>query len=106
MSHSQVERRYRNTIKFHLDILTTKLLILKKIRASSSDAEESSFTTKSPSKAFVIASAAKLIESLESENAESKQFIKALQEQIEGLQNLVRGGDCAIRHHLQADSIL
>lgn len=105
MSHSQVERRYRNTIKFHLDILTTKLPALKEIRASTPNAEESSCTIKGPSKALVIASAVKHIESLESDNAESKRFIRALQEQIEGLQNLVRDSDCAIRHHLQADGI-
>jgi hypothetical protein len=105
MSHSQVERRYRNTIKFHLDILTTKLPALKEIRASMPDAEESNCTIKGPSKALVIASAVKLIESLESDNAESKRFIRALQEQIEGLQNLVRDSDCAIRDHLQTDGI-
>lgn len=105
MSHSQVERRYRNTIKFHLDILTTKLPALKEVRASTLDAAESSCATKGPSKALVIASAVKHIESLESDNAESKQFIKALQEQIEGLQNLVRASDCAIRQHLQADGV-
>jgi hypothetical protein len=105
MSHSQVERRYRNTIKFHLDILTTKLPALKELRASTPDAEESNCTIKGPSKALVIASAVKHIESLESDNAESKRFIRALQEQIEGLQNLVRDSDCAIRHHLQTDGI-
>jgi hypothetical protein len=103
MSHSQVERRYRNTIKFHLDILTTKLPALKEIRASTPDPEESNCIIKGPSKALVIASAVKHIESLESDNAEAKRFIRALQEQIEGLQNLVRDSDCAIRHHLQAD---
>jgi hypothetical protein len=105
MSHSQVERRYRNTIKFHLDILITKLPALKEIRASTPDAEESNCTIKGPSKALVIASAVKHIESLESNNAECKRFIRALQEQIEGLQNLVRDSDCAVRHHLQADCL-
>jgi hypothetical protein len=105
VSHSHIERRYRNNIKLHLDALTTKLPAMRDSYACTPDGEDSLHTIKGPSKALVIASAVKHIENLESDTLKTKQFIKALQEQIEGLQILVRDSDCAIQRHLQVNGI-
>jgi hypothetical protein len=105
VSHSHIERRYRNNIKLHLDALTTKLPVMRDSYASTPDGEDSHHTIKGPSKALVIAAAVKHIENLESDTLKTRQFIKALQEQIEGLQSLVRDSDCAIRRHIQANGI-
>lgn len=69
------------------------------------DSEDLHHTMKGPSKALVIAAAVKHIENLESDAIKKKKFIKALQEQIEGLQRLVRDSDCAIRRHMQTNGI-
>jgi hypothetical protein len=105
VSHSHIERRYRNNIKLQLDALTTKLPAMRDNYACTPDGEDSHHTVKGPSKALVIAAAVKHIESLETDTIKTKKFIKALQEQIEGLQGLVRESDCAIRRHLQANGI-
>jgi hypothetical protein len=105
VSHSHIERRYRNNIKLHLDALTTKLPAMRDSYACTPDGEDSHHTIKGPSKALVIAAAVKHIENLESDTIETKKFITALQEQIEGLQSLVRDSDCAIRRHMQANGI-
>jgi hypothetical protein len=105
VSHSHIERRYRNNIKLHLDALTTKLPAIRDSYTCRPDGEDSHHTIKGPSKALVIAAAVKHIETLESDTLKTKQFIKALQDQIEGLQSLVRDSDCAIRCHMQANSI-
>jgi hypothetical protein len=105
VSHSHIERRYRNNIKLQLDALTTKLPAMRDSYACTPDGEDSHHTVKGPSKALVIAAAVKHIESLETDTIKTKKFIKALQEQIEGLQGLVRESDCAIRRHLQANGI-
>jgi hypothetical protein len=105
MSHSNIERRYRDNIKLHLDALTIKLPAMRKSRASAAYAGDSDRITKGPSKALVIASAVRHIESLESDKVKTEEFIGALQNQIEGLHNLVRVSDRAIRRHLQADAI-
>jgi hypothetical protein len=105
MSHSNIERRYRDNIKLHLDALTIKLPAMRKSRASAAYAGDSDRITKGPSKALVIASAVRHIESLESDKVKTEEFIGALQNQIEGLHNLVRVSDRAIRRHLQANAI-
>jgi hypothetical protein len=105
MSHSHIERRYRNNIKLHLDALTTKLPAMRDSYACKPDGDDPYHTIKGPSKALVIAAAVRHIESLETDTIKTKKFIKALQEQIEGLQSLVRDSDCAIRRHLQANGI-
>jgi hypothetical protein len=105
VSHSHIERRYRNNIKLHLDALTTKLPAIRDSYAYTHDSEDSHHTIKGPSKALVIAAAVKHIENLESDTIKTKKFITALQEQIEGLQGLVRESDCAIRRHLQTNGI-
>jgi hypothetical protein len=105
VSHSHIERRYRNNIKLHLDALTTKLPVMRDSYACTPDGEDSHHTIKGPSKALVIAAAVKHIENLESDTLKTKQFIKALQEQIEGLQSLVQDSDCAIRRHMQGNGI-
>jgi hypothetical protein len=105
VSHSHIERRYRNNIKLHLDTLTTKLPAMRDSYACTPNGEDSHHTIKGPSKALVIAAAVKHIENLESDTIKTKKFITALQKQIEGLQSLVRDSDCAIRRHMQANGI-
>jgi hypothetical protein len=105
VSHSHIERRYRNNIKHHLDALTTKLPAMRDSYVCTPDGEDPHHTIKGPSKALVIAAAVKHIENLESDAIKKKKFIKALQEQIEGLQRLVRDSDCAIRRHMQTNGI-
>jgi hypothetical protein len=100
--HSIIERRYRHKIKFQLDSLVTKIPALKKISAGTSAIGNPDHLTKSPSKALVIASAVEHIEKLESDSAKTNKFVKALQEQITGLQDLVRENDVAVDYHLQA----
>jgi hypothetical protein len=105
VSHSHIERRYRNNVKLHLDTLTTKLPAMRDSYACTPNGEDSHHTIKGPSKALVIAAAVKHIENLESDTIKTKKFITALQKQIEGLQSLVRDSDCAIRRHMQANGI-
>jgi hypothetical protein len=105
MSHSHIERRYRNNIKLHLDALTIKLPAMKESCTSAAYAGDPGCIFKGPSKALVIASAVKHIEGLEGDKVKTEEFIRALQNQIEGLQNLVRVSDRAIRRYLQADAI-
>jgi hypothetical protein len=45
------------------------------------------------------------IEGLKGNKVKTEEFIRALKSQIEGLQNLVRVSDRAIRRHLQTDAI-
>jgi hypothetical protein len=104
--HSIIERRYRHNLKSHLDILTTKLPTFKKSCDSMLDIEDSNRRIKDPSKADVIAAAVKHIEELQSENARRKEFTSALQEQIQGLQKLVRCDDCSILRYLQAVQVV
>jgi hypothetical protein len=61
---------------------------------------------KSPSRAFVLASAVEQIEGLESDSAKAKNFVGALQAQIKGLQDPARDSVFAIQRHLQVDDRL
>lgn len=101
-SHKLVERRYRHNLKTNLDNLSMKLPALKDVYACSSlDIEDSGRIVKAPPKAAVIAAAASYIERLESEKVEVNDFVNALQEQVVGLQKLVRCDDCAVLQYIQ-----
>ncbi|KAK4543208.1 hypothetical protein LTR36_005758 [Oleoguttula mirabilis] len=101
--HKLVERRYRHNINAHLDKLSQKLPALRDVYACAPlDIEDSGArVVKAPPKATVIAAAAKYIERLESEKVKANDFVRALQEQVEGLQKLVRCDDCAVLRYLE-----
>ncbi|KAK4551595.1 hypothetical protein LTR86_011066 [Recurvomyces mirabilis] len=101
IAHSQVERRYRRNISVHFDALNTKLPTLKIGHTDACDKGDSKLTCKAPPKALVIATAVKHIKSLESEQAETKRFVRALQQQIQGLQGLVQCNDYAVWRYFQ-----
>lgn len=90
--HSHIERRYRQNLNLQLDALTRKLPNLK---TSGFDVDDSTLPIKAPTKALIIATAVVYIQKLESELAGTNNFVGALQEQIQGLQSLVRFQDCA-----------
>ncbi|OQN95286.1 hypothetical protein B0A48_18649 [Cryoendolithus antarcticus] len=99
--HSVVERRYRDKLRSQLDALTSKVPVLKESYPCSLDIEDSSRSMKGPSKAVVISAATKHIERLEAENVRSVDFVKSLQDQIVGLQRLVRCDERSVLRYLQ-----
>ncbi|KAK6433567.1 hypothetical protein LTR95_010257 [Oleoguttula sp. CCFEE 5521] len=99
--HSVVERRYRNNIRSQLDALTSKVPVLKESYPCSLDIEDSSRSMKGPSKAVVISAATRYIERLDAENMRSVEFVKSLQDQIVGLQSLVRCDERSVLKYLQ-----
>ena len=100
--HSIIERRYRHNLKTKLDVLSAKLPNLENFCNSALDIEDSNRSLKTQSKAAVIAAAVKYIDELETKAAQRKEHTSALQEQIQGLQNLVRCDDCAIMRYVQS----
>jgi hypothetical protein len=101
--HKITERRYRDNIKVQLNTLVTKLPALRHTSTSTLPTGDPDNLAKIPSRALVLASAVEHIESLESKIEKTKHFVGALQQQIKGLQDLVRESDLAIRQHLQAE---
>ncbi|KAK5126103.1 hypothetical protein LTR85_011458 [Meristemomyces frigidus] len=101
--HKLIERRYRLNINAHLDNLSQKLPALKDVYACTPlDIEDAGGrAVKGPPKATVIAAAAKYIERLESEKVKVNDFVKVLQEQVEGLQKLVHCDDCAVLRYIE-----
>nr|OQO23078.1 hypothetical protein B0A51_09582 [Rachicladosporium sp. CCFEE 5018] len=99
--HSVVERRYRNNLRSQLDTLTSKVPVLKDNYPCALDIEDSSRSVKGPSKAVVISAAVKHIERLEADNVRAADFVRSLQDQIQGLQRLVRCDECSILRYLQ-----
>ncbi|OQO12220.1 hypothetical protein B0A48_02861 [Cryoendolithus antarcticus] len=87
--HSVVERRYRNNLRSQLDTLTSKVPVLKDNYPCALDIEDSSRSVKGPSKAVVISAAVKHIERLEADNVRAADFVRSLQDQIQGLQRLI-----------------
>ncbi|KAK6439388.1 hypothetical protein LTR95_004402 [Oleoguttula sp. CCFEE 5521] len=100
--HSVVERRYRNDLRSQLATLTSKVPVLKDNYPCALDIEDSSRSVKGPSKAVVISAAVKHIERLEADNVRAADYVRSLQDQIQGLQRLVRCDECSILRYLQA----
>lgn len=100
--HKFVERRYRDKMKAHLDILCSKLPALKSSYPCTLEVEESPRTFKGPPKAAVIAGAVRYIEQLESELGESRLFVDRLQKQVAGLQKLVKCDDCSLLQYFES----
>lgn len=107
--HNLIERRYRYKLQSEIDNLTSKVpgWDLDASASSGIDIENANYTvTKNRSKASAIAAAAKHLEHLERDNEKKADFIRNLQEQIEGLQKLVHCDDCSILRCLQAKGII
>jgi hypothetical protein len=105
--HKLIERRYRYRLQSEIDNLTSKVpaweldassAITKTTTNIEIDIEDSDhpLAAKKRSKASAIAAAAKHLEHLERDNEKKANFIRNLQEQIEGLQKLVRCDECPI----------
>lgn len=100
--HKLVERRYRDKVKAQLDVLYSRIPALKANYPCTPEVEESPRTLKGPPKAVVIAGAVRYIEQLESELKESRLFVERLQEQVIGLQKLVKCDDCSLLRYFES----
>ena len=79
---------------------------MKAGHVSTSDVEDDHSLCKNPTKADVITTAIRHIEHLEGEVRGTQAFVKTLQDQIEGLQKLVRCDDCAMMKFLQGKQLV
>lgn len=100
--HKLVERRYRDKVKAQLDVLYSRIPALKLSYPCILEVEGSPKTLKCPPKAVVIAGAVRYIEQLESELKESRLFVERLQEQVTGLQKLVKCDDCSLLRYFES----
>jgi len=101
LPHSVIERRYRDNLNRQLDTLRNRLPNFKESFACSAEIEDSGLPAKWPSKAIIIAAAIRYIEQIESERDRAKAHAKGLQDQVDGLQKLVRCDDCSIMKYLE-----
>lgn len=99
--HNLVERRYRRNLQDRIDQLASKVPGWEINSPRKHDIENAELAINRRSKASAIAAAAKHIDNLERDIAMKDEFVKALQEQIQGLQRLVRRDDCSILRCLQ-----
>jgi len=102
--HNLIERRYRRKLQDQLDHLATKIPGCGTGSPRGLDVEDADFAIHRRSKASAMAAAAKHIDDLERDIAKKDNFVKALQEQIQGLQKLVNCDDCSIVRCLQANA--
>lgn len=100
--HKLVERRYRDKVKAQLDVLYSRIPALKLSYPCVLEVEGSPRTLKGPPKAVVIAGAVRYIEQLESELEESRLLVRRLQEQVTGLQKLVKCDDCSLLRYFES----
>lgn len=95
--HHLIERRYRDNLNGQIDKLRTCIPSLANEGCSStSDMEDDPTPVKCPSKAAVIVSAQAYIKDLEEQQTRLQSHARALQEQVSGLQKLVRCDDCSV----------
>lgn len=116
LPHSIIERRYRDNLNKQLDSLRAKIPRFKDSLVCSQEIEDSGIPAKWPSKAVIVASGVRYIEQLEHEQkqaesrvqllerqqAETNTRMRALQDQVEALQKLVRCDDCSILKYLES----
>ena len=100
--HKLVERRYRDKVKAQLDVLYSRIPALKLSYPCILEIEGSPRSLKGAPKAVVIAGAVRYIEQLESELKESRLFVERLQEQVTGLQKLVKCDDCSLLRYFES----
>jgi hypothetical protein len=103
--HNLIERRYRDNLNSQIEALRLVVPSLKDAcDCAYPDVEESGVATvapaKLPSKAVIISTAVDYVKQLEQEKAKLTTATKVLQEQVAGLQKLVRCDDCAILQYL------
>ncbi|KAF2773378.1 hypothetical protein EJ03DRAFT_253260, partial [Teratosphaeria nubilosa] len=103
--HNLIERRYRDNLNSQIEALRLTVPALRDAYdCTSPDVEESGLATvapaKLPSKAVIISTAVDYVKQLENEKLKLQAATKSLQEQVAGLQKLVRCDDCAILQYL------
>jgi len=101
LPHNLVERRYRNHLNGQIDALR---LVVPSVRedVDEADVEDSSVPLRPPSKADIICAGTAHIKALESEKARMLRHNAKLQEQVAGLQKLVKCDDCSILQYLSS----
>ncbi len=101
LPHNLVERRYRNHLNGQIDALR---LVVPSVRddIDEADVEDSSVPLRPPSKADIIGAGTAHIKALESEKARMFERNIKLQEQVAGLQKLVKCDDCSILQYLNS----
>lgn len=98
--HNLVERRYRDNLNNQIESLRLTLPSLKDAQPCTDIALEDTSSPRMPSKAVIISTAATYIKDMENERTRLLAANKALQEQVAGLQKLVRCDDCNILQYL------
>ncbi|KAH9845747.1 Sterol regulatory element-binding protein 1 [Teratosphaeria destructans] len=103
--HNLIERRYRDNLNSQIEALRLTVPALRDAYdCTAPDVEESGLATvapaKLPSKAVIISTAVDYVKQLENEKLKLQAATKSLQEQVAGLQKLVRCDDCAILQYL------
>lgn len=102
LPHSIIERRYRDNLNKQLETLRGKLPNLRDLHSCSGEIEDSGgIPAKFPTKAVIISAAIRYIEQLEAERERTNGRVKTLQDQVDGLQKLVRCDDCSILKYLE-----
>ncbi|KAM0703817.1 hypothetical protein Q7P35_009756 [Cladosporium inversicolor] len=96
LPHKLIERRYRDRMATQLDNLSAKLPALTSGFPCTEDAEDLPRCLKRPPKAAIVAAAIKHIDLLERELRETRTFVERLQEQVGGLQKLVKCDECSL----------
>lgn len=97
LPHHVIERRYRDNLNGQIEAL--RLVVGPNADGQSEDVEDGAFT-KAPSKAEVIASATDYIKDLLQTVERLQAQEKALKEQVQGLERLVRCEDCEVLKYL------
>lgn len=100
--HKVVERRYRDKMKDQMELLAAKVPAISLNYPSLGEVEDAPKSLRGPPKAVIIAGAVRYIERLEREHDEAQVLIERLQEQIVGLQKLVKCDDCSLLRYLES----
>lgn len=98
--HNLVERRYRDNLNNQIESLRLTLPSLKDAQPCTDITLEDTSSPRMPSKAVIISTAATYIKDMENERTRLLAANKALQEQVCGLQKLVRCDDCNVLQYL------
>ncbi|KAK4508555.1 hypothetical protein PRZ48_002294 [Zasmidium cellare] len=98
--HNLVERRYRDNLNNQIESLRLTLPSLKDAQPCTDITLEDTSSPRMPSKAVIISTAATYIKDMENERTRLLAANKALQEQVSGLQKLVRCDDCNVLQYL------
>lgn len=102
LPHKLIERRYRDKMATQLKNLSAKLPALTSSFPCTEDAEDLPRCLKGPPKAAIVAAAIKHIDLLERELRETKAFVERLQEQVAGLQKLVKCDECSLLRYFES----